>query len=89
MKYAVYMSFLSICALVLGSMLGNKAVGTEGFSWLGYSKTFAFEPGTFLDLDVIKLTFGISITVNVAQLLLVAVAIIVYYKTAPKIFAAK
>lgn len=87
MKYAVYMSFLSVCALVLGSMLGNKAVYTEGFSWLSYSKTFAFEPGTFLDLDVLKLTFGISVTVNVAQLLLIAAAIFIYYKTAPKIFA--
>lgn len=87
MKYAVYMSFLSVCALVFGSMLGNKAISTEGFSWLGYSRTFAFEPGTFLDLDVLKLTFGISITVNVAQLLFIAAAIVVYYKTAPKIFA--
>ncbi len=87
MKYAVYMSFLSICALVLGSMLGNRAVGTDGFSWLGYSKTFAFEPGTFLDLDVLRLTFGISITVNVAQLLLIIAAIVIYYKTAPKLFA--
>lgn len=87
MKYAVYMSFLSICALVLGSMLGNRAIGTDGFSWLGYSKTFAFEPGTFLDLDVLRLTFGISITVNVAQLLLIIAAIVIYYKTAPKLFA--
>ncbi|MCM1132753.1 MAG: DUF4321 domain-containing protein [Ruminococcus flavefaciens] len=87
MKYAVYMSFLTVAALVMGSMLGNKAVGTPGFSWLGYSKTFAFEPGTFLDLDVIRLTFGISITISVAQILLIIVAIIVYYKTAPKLFA--
>lgn len=87
MKNAVYMSFLSICALVLGSMIGNKAISTDGFSWLGYSKIFAFEPGTFLDIGVLRLTFGISITVNVAQLLLIVVAIIVYYKTAPKLFA--
>lgn len=87
MKYAVYMTFLTVCALVFGSMLGNRAIGTEGFSWLGYSRTFAFEPGTFLNIDVLKLTFGISITVNVAQLLLIALAIFIYYKTAPKVFA--
>lgn len=86
MKYAVYMSFLTVFALVLGGMLGNKAISTEGFSWLGYSKTFSFEPGTFLDIDILQLSFGLSITINVAQLLLIAVAIFIYYKTAPKIF---
>lgn len=86
MKYAVYMSFLTVCALVLGGMLGNKAISTDGFSWLGYSKTFAFEPGTFLDIDILQLSFGLSITINVAQLLLIAAAIFIYYKTAPKIF---
>lgn len=60
---------------------------TEGLSWLGYSKTFAFEPGTFLNIDVLKLTFGISITFNIAQLILLVVAVIVYSKTASKIFA--
>ncbi|MDE5936554.1 MAG: DUF4321 domain-containing protein, partial [Ruminococcus sp.] len=74
------------CAIILGGMLGNMVISTDGLSWLGYSKTFAFEPGTFLNLDVIKLTFGLTITINVAQIFLLVTAIIVYYKTAPKIF---
>lgn len=86
MKYALYMFFLALCAIILGGMLGNMVISTDGLSWLGYSKTFAFEPGTFLNLDVIKLTFGLTITINVAQIFLLVTAIIVYYKTAPKIF---
>ncbi|MDE5854532.1 MAG: DUF4321 domain-containing protein [Ruminococcus sp.] len=86
MKYALYMFFLALCAIILGGMLGNMVISTDGLSWLGYSKTFAFEPGTFLNLDVIKLTFGLTITVNVAQIFLLVTAIVVYYKTAPKVF---
>ena len=80
------MFFLALCAIILGGMLGNMVISTDGLSWLGYSKTFAFEPGTFLNLDVIKLTFGLTITVNVAQIFLLVTAIVVYYKTAPKVF---
>lgn len=86
MKYAFYMFFLALCAIILGGMLGNMVISTDGLSWLGYSKTFAFEPGTFLNLDVIKLTFGLTITINVAQIFFLIAAIIVYYKTAPKVF---
>lgn len=86
MKYALYMFFLALCAIILGGMLGNMVISTDGLSWLGYSKTFAFEPGTFLNLDVIKLTFGLTITINVAQIFLLVTAIVVYYKTAPKVF---
>lgn len=87
MKYTCYMCFLIMCAIVLGNMLGNMVIGTDGLSWLGYSKTFAFEPGTFVDIDVIRLTFGISITVNVAQIIFMIAAIIIYNKTSPKLFA--
>lgn len=86
MKYGVYMFFLALCAIILGGMLGNMVISTDGLSWLGYSKTFAFEPGTFLNLDVIKLTFGLTITINVAQIFLLIAAIVVYHKTAPKLF---
>lgn len=87
MKYALYMIFLTICAIVFGGMLGNMVIGTDGLSWLGYSKTFAFEPGTFINIDVLKVTFGISITMNVAQLVLIVVAIVVYHNTVSKVFA--
>ena len=50
MKQAIYMFFLSVCAVTLGGLLGNMVGTTEGLSWLGYSKTFAFEPGTFLNI---------------------------------------
>ena len=86
MKRVIYMSFLSISAIVLGGFIGSLIGDTAGLGWLGYSKTFAFEPGTFIDVDVFRLTFGVSITVNIAQIIMLIIAIIVFYNTAPKLF---
>lgn len=89
MKQTLYMIFLVVCAIVFGGMLGNMVIGTDGLSWLGYAKTLAFEPGTFINIEVLRLTFGISITINVSQLILMIVAFLVYHNTAPKFFPAK
>lgn len=86
MKRTIYMIFLIGCAAILGNLLGNMVTGTEGLNWLSYSKQFGFEPGTFNFFDVFSLTFGFSFAINIAQLILIVAAIIIYTKTAPKIF---
>jgi hypothetical protein len=78
-----------LCAVVIGGFIGGAIEGTPGLGWLGYSKTFAFEPGTFIDIDIFRLTFGVSITISIAQLILMVVALIVYYNTAPKLISGK
>lgn len=89
MKKVLYMSFLIIAAVLLGGLVGNAVSGASALNWLGFYKTFSFEPGTFINLDVLRLTFGITFSANVAQVLLIGVAILVYYKTAPKMFGGK
>ncbi len=87
MKKSLYMIVLIAAAVVLGSLIGNVVFGS--LKWLGYSRVFSFEPGTFINIDVLKLTFGITVQFNVAQIILVLVAIFVYYKTAPKLIPGK
>ena len=89
MKRVLYMAFLLIVAVLLGGLIGNAVQGASALSWLGYYKTFAFEPGTFLDLDVLRLSFGIRFSANIAQVVLIAIGIIVFYKTAPKLISGK
>lgn len=89
MGKVIYMSFLTISAIVFGAFFGGMIGNTPGLSWLGYSKTFAFEPGTLLNFDILRLTFGISFSINISQILLIIIAIIVFYKTAPKLFPPK
>lgn len=87
MKKALYMTLLLVCACVLGGLIGRHADGS--ISWLGYTTGFNFQPGNFLDTEVLSVTFGISFTINIAQIILCLVAIFVFYKTAPKIITSK
>lgn len=86
MKRTIYMLFLIACASIIGNLFGNMVAGTEGLSWLGYSKNFGITPSTFVFLDVFNLTFGFDFNINIAQLILVITAIVIYSKTAPKLF---
>lgn len=86
MKHPIYMFFLTICAIMLGGLLGGAVVDTSGLSWLTYSLSFGIDTVSFNLLDVLGLTFGFTININVAQILLIIVGIMIYYKTANAIF---
>ncbi len=87
MKKTLYMLVLIISAIFFGDLIGGVAGGV--FKWLGYSQSFTLNPGTFIDSEVFKLTFGIFISFNVCQVLFVLIAFFVYYKTASKLIAGK
>jgi len=84
MKKTLYMGFLVISGIVIGGLISSGVNGAAALNWLSYSKRFSFEPGTFLNLDVLQLTFGITFTVSVAQIIMIALCLFVYVKTAPK-----
>ncbi len=84
MKRTLYMMLLIIAATFLGDLIGDYADGS--LSWLGYTKTLKFDPGTFINTDTFKLAFGFFLCFNVCQVLLVLTAVFVFYKTAPKLF---
>ncbi len=86
MKKALLMSLFIIAAIVLGALIGGGCEGVEYLNWLSYSKDFSFQPGT-IDIDVLSFTFGFSINVCVAQLILVFVGLFSYYKLAPKLIS--
>ena len=83
MKKTLYLLLLLICGLVIGGFIANEASGA--FAWLGWSGGFNFNPGTFIDTDVISLTFGLSINISIAQVIGIIIAIYAYIKTAPKV----
>ena len=70
-----------VTAAVLGGLLGNLCEGVYGVSWLAYSKAIGLD-ATTLDLSVFDLTFGIHFQLNVAQIILLAVALFVSPKIA-------
>ena len=73
--------FMIITAAVLGGLLGNLCDGVYGLSWLAYSKAIGLD-ATTLNLSVFDLTFGIHVQMNVAQIILLALALVVSPKIA-------
>ena len=68
---------LLLLAIVLGKVIGSVTAGVSFLSWLGLSATFGLAPAT-LDLAVVTVTFGLQISLNVAQAILLLIAILVY-----------
>jgi len=66
---------LLLAGLVVGGLIGN--VFPEG-SWINYGQTFGLSSPVVLDLGILCLTFGLSITVTVASLIGIVIGIIVY-----------
>lgn len=90
MKRFLLMLLLLITAVVLGGLCGIACEGVPWLDWLSYSQGFAFEPGKFINIDgVFSLTFGITFSPNVAQLILCLISLFVYYKLAPKLCGGK
>ncbi|HAE51961.1 MAG: DUF4321 domain-containing protein [Ruminococcus sp.] len=79
-----YFIILILAAITLGGFIGSIADGS--LWWLGYVTRFSFEPGRFIDIQIIALTFGITVNISIAQIIMIFVAIFAYYKTAPKLF---
>lgn len=76
------LSFLLIllCGIVLGGFLGYLCKGISWLSWLSYGQTFGLSKPVVLDLGILILTFGLKITINIASILGIVIAIIIYKK---------
>ena len=72
---------LFICAgLVIGGLLGNVASQVDWLSWLSYGQEFGFSQPFVVDLNVLSITFGFSININIASIIGLAIAIFIYRK---------
>lgn len=68
-----------ICAgLVIGGLIGQFAAQVDWLSWLSYGQEFGFAQPLILDLSVIKITFGFTININMASIIGIAIALLIY-----------
>lgn len=67
-----------LCGIVIGSLLGELAGNVDWLRWLSFGKSFGFEEPLKLDLGIIQLTFGLMIHINMASIIGVLIALIVY-----------
>ena len=83
LKRNLLLIFFILAGIVLGGMLANLCANIPFLSWLAYSSSIGFNADSpfVLDLAVIKLTFGFSMGISVAQIITIALAIFCYNKT--------
>ncbi len=66
--------------IVLGGLIGELAGNVSFLNWLSYGQEFGLESPLVLNLNIIKLTFAISIKINVASIIGIAIAVFIYRK---------
>ena len=83
MKKQFLFLFYLLAGIIIGSLLGSVCRGIPSLSWLGYSNTIGFSPSSpaVMDLIVVRITFGFAMSVSVAQIITIALAMYIYGKT--------
>lgn len=77
----IWILLIFICSgLVIGGLLGQLASQVEWLNWLAYGQEFGLREPVVLELNVIKLTFGLMININIASIIGLAIALLIYKK---------
>lgn len=69
---------LLLAGLVIGGFIGDWLSSYPTFSFLSYGKTFGLTSPLVLDLSVLVLTFGFTVRLNLASIIGIIIAFIVY-----------
>ena len=69
---------LVLAGLVIGGFIGEWLSSYPTFSFLNYGKTFGLTSPLILDLNVLVLTFGLTVKFNLASIIGIVIAFIIY-----------
>lgn len=75
--------FYLVSGIVLGALLAHVCQDVPYLSWLSYYVSFGIDDASplVLDLAVLRLTFGVSIGVYVAQIFTLGLALFIYNRS--------
>mgnify|MGYP002518308596 CR=1 FL=1 len=77
-KWTLLLILLS--GIVLGGFIGYLCRNVSFLSWLNYGQTFGLSAPVILDLGIMIITFGLTITINIASIIGIIIGIIIYKK---------
>jgi len=82
----VFLFFL-LSGIIVGALLAGVCAGIPFLSWLAYEKTVGLSTANpmLLDLSMLKVAFGFEVGVNVAQIITITAALLVYKNVAAKL----
>lgn len=75
----VFLVFI-LSGLVIGGLLGKFAAEIPWLWWLSYGQEFGLTSPLVLDLNVLKITFGLMVNINVASIIGMVLAVFIYRK---------
>lgn len=67
-----------LSGLVIGGLLGDLASKVDWLWWLGFGQEFGLESPLILDLNIMKITFGLMVKINIASIIGIGIALIAY-----------
>ena len=67
-----------LSGLVIGGLLGDLASKVDWLWWLGFGQEFGLESPIILDLNIMKITFGLMVKINIARIIGIGIALIAY-----------
>jgi hypothetical protein len=65
---------LILAGVVIGGFIGSLFPDT----WLNYGQSFGLTSPLILDLGILCITFGLTIKINIAGILGIAIALVIY-----------
>lgn len=69
-----------LSGLVIGGLLGELAARVDFLWWLSYGQEFGLSNPLTLDLNIVKITFGLQLKINIASIIGMGIAIFIYRK---------
>lgn len=69
-----------LAGLVIGGLLGQLAKDVDFLWWFSYGQQFGME-NLILDLSVLKIELSVIININIASIIGVLLALLIYRKT--------
>lgn len=69
-----------LSGLVIGGLLGEIAGRVDFLWWLGYGQSFGLTSPIELDLSIVQISFALLFKINIASIIGIIIAIIVYRK---------
>jgi hypothetical protein len=76
-RFWVFTIFL-FSGIIVGSLLGELAATVPGLSWLAYGKSFGLTEPFLLDLNILQLSFGMMFQLNIAGIIGIIIALVLY-----------
>ncbi|NLC87169.1 MAG: DUF4321 domain-containing protein [Clostridiaceae bacterium] len=69
-----------LSGLVIGGLIGEIAAKIDFLWWLGYGQEFGLSSPVQLDLNILKISFGLMFKINIASIIGLIISIVVYRK---------